>query len=113
MDASLRPIPYFRNITIRNVYGTMIRRTFGSIDGLPDAPIEGIHLDNIYMFGDSKTTPLVCKDATDATFGLVFPPPRVTGSCATRWPVFLTDLMGLNWSGLPRWFSMHLLNWFW
>jgi hypothetical protein len=92
----------------------MVRRTFGSIDGLNDAPIEGIHLENIYLFGgDSKVTPLVCKDTNDATFSLVFPPPKITGSCRTAWGLFLADCLGLRWNGLPRWFGMHMFHWFW
>lgn len=113
VDPNVTPVPHFRNITIRNVYGTMVRRTFGSIDGLHDAPIEGIHLENIYLFGDSNVSPLVCKDATGVTFSMVFPPPRLMGSCSTEWGLFIKDLLSLRWGTIPRWFGMHMLFWFW
>ncbi|KNC75464.1 hypothetical protein SARC_12010 [Sphaeroforma arctica JP610] len=113
VDPSVMPVPHFSNITVRNVYGTKIHREIGTFDGLPDAPIDGVSLENVFLFASANAKGLQCSQTINAKFNRAFPPPDMTGSCVQdRWGVLLE---ALGWSyGLfswPRWLSTRMFFW--
>eukprot|EP00123_Amoebidium_parasiticum_P014158 comp22363_c1_seq1/m.33326 comp22363_c1_seq1/g.33326 ORF comp22363_c1_seq1/g.33326 comp22363_c1_seq1/m.33326 type:complete len:468 (-) comp22363_c1_seq1:237-1640(-) len=107
VDPSVKPTPNFRNITIRNVFATSVRRQLGSIDGLAEAPIDGIVLENVFLFGEEKVKPLKCKDAIGVSLTNVFPRPHMDASCGPQ-EFSLFDMLTF---GMPKW--VHLPHWFW